>query len=276
MLKQNPADSLRSIASGEEPLTYAMWLKSSVNSSWRHKKTAENTRYSHYFDAGLEELCWRCWARVLWLSLSLWSEEQERQRGSADGTLSVIMSLQESWAVYLTHQRYTEQFREKIESVTHLFIYLFTLVKKCEALLHREKECHHSAECFSPYVNHTHYPISSVHRPTYGKNGSMNSCQLQILFKSPHNSITHLHPIIELVFWHQSDSVCTCMCLYGWHGGSWHLVWLQVLESRYAVEHRGATARKGTRKLHGRSLKIHIETDTDFFIFYSVSLQTLF
>lgn len=46
-------------------------------------KKAENTNYSHYFGAGLVVLCWRCWERALWWSLSLWSEEQETQHKSA-------------------------------------------------------------------------------------------------------------------------------------------------------------------------------------------------
>lgn len=57
----------------------------------------------------------------------------------------------------------------------------------------------------SPYVHHTHYPISSVQRPTYGKNAKMNRCQLQIRCKSSHTSTPHYHPIIELVFLHQTE-----------------------------------------------------------------------
>lgn len=45
--------------------------------------TAGNSEHSHYFDEGLGELCWRCWERALWWSLSLWSEEQETQDKSA-------------------------------------------------------------------------------------------------------------------------------------------------------------------------------------------------
>lgn len=56
----------------------------------------------------------------------------------------------------------------------------------------------------SPYIHHTHYPISSVRGPTYGKNAKMNGCQLQILCKSSHTSTLHYHPIIELVSLHQT------------------------------------------------------------------------
>ena len=46
-------------------------------------------------------------------------------------------------------------------------------------------------QSFTAYIHHTYYPISKVHRPTYGRNGMKNSCQLEISLKSSHTSTTH-------------------------------------------------------------------------------------
>lgn len=61
-----------------------------VHGSLSKKK---NSRCS---DVGLAELCWRCWARALWWSLFLWSEEcgnRTNQRIGCRDTQSVLSIL---------------------------------------------------------------------------------------------------------------------------------------------------------------------------------------
>lgn len=68
------------------------WSVNFWNAPWQPVQK-KNSRCS---DEGLAELCWRCWARALWWSLSLWSEEcgnRTNQRIGCRDTQSVLSIL---------------------------------------------------------------------------------------------------------------------------------------------------------------------------------------